>query len=421
MAAAADAAFVLPIVDDKDMSTWKGVGGSGGAVAAEDGLLFFFRNDNDDAFDVMVKQRKHKQVVVVCGLGACWLGCVVPVCLSVCHWPPRCAQKTTDRRFCHSSLDNHIMTIMMMMMTGRTMGRWSSRSAVATSTSTASCQWTGCDATISPHSLYTVRHFSKNRRIRSSGGMRRTSGAKTASGVDGSKNDNNPSSTSSSSVTFDPSFISALAGTDVASLSPYLPVPYSVARHVLVNVANIQPEDVHYELGSGDGRVNFVAGMTGVHKSVGIEIDVRLVRESNESLEKLKQRRQQQEQQQAVPSTTSTDNDNNNNDDDGKEEDYILGLVSTAQTGITFRQGDLLDDAVWIDIQKEATVVTMYFVAVALERIQDRLEGLLRRDRHADQPPTRIVTCGYPLINWEPVEVTRKNGLQIYLYTIDSL
>ena len=71
MAAAADAAFVLPIVDDKDMSTWKGVGGSGGAVAAEDGLLFFFRNDNDDAFDVMVKQRKHKQVVVVCGLGAC--------------------------------------------------------------------------------------------------------------------------------------------------------------------------------------------------------------------------------------------------------------------------------------------------------------------------------------------------------------
>ena len=68
-----------------------------------------------------------------------------------------------------------------------------------------------------------------------------------------------------------------------ASLSPWVPCPDPVARRAL-DVAKVGPEDVHYELGSGDGRLNFHAidPSYNVKKNVGEDIDASLVQQCNE-------------------------------------------------------------------------------------------------------------------------------------------
>ena len=57
-----------------------------------------------------------------------------------------------------------------------------------------------------------------------------------------------------------------------ASLSPWTPVPDSVARRIF-DRAEPKDTDIHVELGSGDGRVNFFAIESGVKESIGIDVD----------------------------------------------------------------------------------------------------------------------------------------------------
>lgn len=156
-----------------------------------------------------------------------------------------------------------------------------------------------------------------------------------------------------------------------ASLSPYLPVPIDVAQKML-EMAQVGPTDIHYELGSGDGRVNFCAADAGVHKSIGVEIDSSLIELSNVELSKRQ--------------------DSNN-------------------CVVTFVVADLMDPrhAIWDDMQKEATVLTMYFVENALARLAPIMEERLAGG-------CRIVTCGYPVPEWVPSKVKKKRGLSIHLY-----
>jgi hypothetical protein len=155
---------------------------------------------------------------------------------------------------------------------------------------------------------------------------------------------------------------------DVASLSPFLPVSDEVSFKML-EMANASKEDVHYELGSGDGRVNLRAINSPffVQKSVGIEIDVRLIKISKER-------------------TSNTSN-------------------------VTFHLADLMDSrhSTWRDMEEEASLVTMYFVENALLNIRESLEKVRK-------PGCRIVTCGYPIPAWKPDQVEKKMGLMIYLY-----
>ena len=170
----------------------------------------------------------------------------------------------------------------------------------------------------------------------------------------------------------DPSLINSMSSCfDDASLSPFLPVPDAVACKML-DMANACPKDIHYELGSGDGRVNFHAADSPflVSKSIGVEIDGTLIEISKERL-----------------------------------------VRDRPNACIHFLQADLMNprNQIWRDMEDEATVITMYFVANALRNISQSLAKVRK-------PNCRIVTCGYPIPRWNHQRVEHIKGLSIYLY-----
>jgi SAM-dependent methyltransferase len=66
--------------------------------------------------------------------------------------------------------------------------------------------------------------------------------------------------------------------------APYLQTPPEVLLKML-ELAKVQPNDLVYDLGSGDGRIAIAAVQQFGAKAIGIEIDPELIRESSRSLE----------------------------------------------------------------------------------------------------------------------------------------
>lgn len=143
-----------------------------------------------------------------------------------------------------------------------------------------------------------------------------------------------------------------------ATLSPWTPVPDSVARKIF-DRADPTSEDVHVELGSGDGRVNFFAIEAGVHRSIGIDVDENIVQVANDRLNRIHPK----------PNL----------------EFLVADLIDT--TGKNY-------DTAWKHVQ-DATILTMYFAKDGLEKIRPLLENALRGKR------CKIFACGYAMPGWE--------------------
>src|SRR5476649_1591333 len=62
----------------------------------------------------------------------------------------------------------------------------------------------------------------------------------------------------------------------------YVPTPQNVVDAML-EMARVTPDDVVYDLGSGDGRIPITAAARYGARGVGIEIEPRLVREANDN------------------------------------------------------------------------------------------------------------------------------------------
>lgn len=165
-----------------------------------------------------------------------------------------------------------------------------------------------------------------------------------------------------------------------ASLSPWVPCPDVVAKKVL-DIAQVGTNDVHYELGSGDGRVNFHAidSSYNVKKSVGIDIDSSLIKSSNERIAKRHPRPQ----------------------------------------NIEFICADLLDSSdltstIWSSINKDCTILTMYFVEDALLKLKPILEQNV-------VPSCKVVTVGYEMKGWDADWVETILGLKVHLYNMEGI
>eukprot|EP00526_Cylindrotheca_closterium_P014536 CAMPEP_0113623488 /NCGR_PEP_ID=MMETSP0017_2-20120614/12085_1 /TAXON_ID=2856 /ORGANISM="Cylindrotheca closterium" /LENGTH=279 /DNA_ID=CAMNT_0000533443 /DNA_START=243 /DNA_END=1082 /DNA_ORIENTATION=- /assembly_acc=CAM_ASM_000147 len=157
--------------------------------------------------------------------------------------------------------------------------------------------------------------------------------------------------------------------TEMATLSPWTPVPDSVARKIF-DRADVQGDDVHVELGSGDGRVNYFSIDAGVAESIGIEIDEKIVQVAKDRLDKIH-----------------------------------------PKPNIKFIVADLMDatNPVWKEIER-ATILTMYFAREGLEAIQPLLENALRGKR------VRIFTCGYEMPGWQSQMVETVLDMPIHFY-----
>src|SRR4029079_19349854 len=145
----------------------------------------------------------------------------------------------------------------------------------------------------------------------------------------------------------------------------YVPTPQNVVDAML-ELAHVTANDVVYDLGSGDGRIPITAAERYGARGVGIEIDPRLVRESEDNAAKA----------------------------------GVSHLVR-------FQTGDLFA----ADI-REATVVTLFLLPALNIELIPKLRSNLR-------PGARIVSHHFAMGDrWTPDETRDVNGLEIYLWKI---
>lgn len=154
------------------------------------------------------------------------------------------------------------------------------------------------------------------------------------------------------------------------SVAPYVQTPYEVVSAML-RLAEVKSGDIVYDLGSGDGRVVLMAAKDYGAQGVGVEIEHRLVVESEESAKK-------------------------------------MGLAER----VRFVEQDLFQTDV-----SPATVVTLYLGADLNARLRPKFMDELR-------PGTRIVSHDFPMGDWEPdrkISVpSRDRSHTLYLWVVPA-
>jgi SAM-dependent methyltransferase len=169
------------------------------------------------------------------------------------------------------------------------------------------------------------------------------------------------------SVVMSTATLSATAA-DVTGES-YIPTPYvpstTIAVDEMLRVADVRPDDLVVDLGSGDGRIVIAAARDYGARGLGIEIDPALVKESTENARR-------------------------------------AGVADR----IVFRQADVLK----ADFGA-ATVVTMYLLPQLVEQVKPRLLAL--------KPGTRIVAHDFGFKDWMP-DRTVNISKNYYLYIVPA-
>ena len=146
---------------------------------------------------------------------------------------------------------------------------------------------------------------------------------------------------------------------------PYVPTPQTVVDRMLT-IANVNKNDVLYDLGSGDGRIVITAAQKYGTRGVGIDINPERVAEAN---------------------------------------------TNAQQAGVTdlveFRQQDLFKTDL-----SEATVVTLYLLPQVNLKLRPQLLKL--------KPGTRIVSHAFDMGDWKPERVEQVDGSTIYYWVVPN-
>lgn len=142
----------------------------------------------------------------------------------------------------------------------------------------------------------------------------------------------------------------------------WVPTPRRVVRRML-RLAGVGPGDTLFELGSGDGRIMFMAAREFGAEAVGIEADPLRV---------------------------------------------LLTLAWIRFTGLTGRVSVLWGNFFKKDLGA-ASVVTVYQSTEINNRLKDKFTRELK-------PGTRVVSHAFTFDGWEPVKVDEES--EVYLYVI---
>jgi predicted O-methyltransferase YrrM len=130
-------------------------------------------------------------------------------------------------------------------------------------------------------------------------------------------------------------------------LAPFVPSPEEVVERML-KLAEVKAGDTVYDLGCGDGRIIIMAAQKFAAHSVGVELDDELYKQTSERIKELK-----------------------------------------LQDKVKVIHGDLLQ----VDL-KPATVVTLYLLTSANEKLKPRLEKMLRKG-------ARVVSHDFEVPGWK--------------------
>jgi len=156
---------------------------------------------------------------------------------------------------------------------------------------------------------------------------------------------------------------------DAPDLAPFVPTsPDVIAR--MLEMAKVGPDDVFYDIGSGDGRIVIAAAKERGARGVGIEIDAALVETARKN---------------------------------------------AAMAGVGDRVSFICQDAARADFS-EATVLAVYLLPESLDLLKPKFEGELK-------PGTRVVSHDYEIPAWENKKIASESidepGVHIhwiYLY-----
>ncbi len=149
------------------------------------------------------------------------------------------------------------------------------------------------------------------------------------------------------------------------------PVPYVTtppeAITVILKTARLTESDILYDLGSGDGRIVIAAARDYGARAVGIEIDQKLIEESERN---------------------------------------------AAREGVAGRVRFMRQDLFTADIS-EATVVTVFLLPGINMMLAPKFQSELR-------PGTRIVSYLHDMGEWQPDSMARANGSPVYFWTVPA-
>jgi SAM-dependent methyltransferase len=152
-------------------------------------------------------------------------------------------------------------------------------------------------------------------------------------------------------------------------IAPFVPTPYEVVERML-ELAEIKPGDVLYDLGSGDGRIVITATSKYGIKAIGFELDPSLVKKSRDNIKE-------------------------------------AGLEALAE----IREQDIRT----VDLSA-ASVITLYLYPGANLRLREAIMRQLK-------PGSRVISHDFGMGSWKPDRVERvkdSSGLvrTIYLWRI---
>jgi cyclopropane fatty-acyl-phospholipid synthase-like methyltransferase len=156
-------------------------------------------------------------------------------------------------------------------------------------------------------------------------------------------------------------------GDYLEKIVPYVPTPLEIVQRML-EIAKVGPDDLVYDLGSGDGRIVIMAAQKFGARAVGVELDPDLYKQSFDRVKEL-----------------------------GLEDKVTI----------------LHENMFRVNVHR-ATVVTLYLLTSVNERLRPQLEKQLRSG-------ARVVSHDFMMPGWESEkneEVVSKNGVshKIYLY-----
>jgi len=134
-------------------------------------------------------------------------------------------------------------------------------------------------------------------------------------------------------------------------IAPFVATPMPVVRQMLI-LAELKPEDILYDLGSGDGRAVIMAAKDFGAKSVGVEL---------------------------------------------REDLAKRALSNIQEVGLETKVQILQNDIFKVDLSP-ADVVFLYLTTSANEKIKSKLEAELRSG-------ARIVSHDYEILGWKPFKI----------------
>jgi hypothetical protein len=155
------------------------------------------------------------------------------------------------------------------------------------------------------------------------------------------------------------------AGKDVI----WVPTPDEVVERMLI-MAQVTPNDIHFDLGAGDGKIAIAAAKKFGARATGIEFNPDMVKHANANAQ-------------------------------------AAGVAGVGPGKAAIRQGDI-----FVTDFSQATVITLYLLPSLNMKLRPQLLSM--------RPGTRIVSHSFTMEDWDADEISSVDGRRAYFWVVPA-